>query len=320
MGQGETREKRHYTRVNDAISHRSAAHSTITASWRRSMLHHKLLPDQKNLAQILTAHELRDVVQSHELLLKVAAPILENLFEAVVHSGCCVILSDVDGVILRRLTTPSDHLSFDEWGLRTGSVWSESRQGTNGIGTCVVEERPVIVHKDQHFRSKNIGMTCMGAPLFNTEGNIMAVLDVSSAKNDLSHEIATMISSLVVNAANKVEGEFFREHFLDANIVVAHGHCAIGIPLLASDADDLLIGANRAARRLYNLAGDALDTPFPRSELQASANENGLVAAERAALRQSIAKARGNMTRAAKDLNISRATFYRMLKKHDISR
>lgn len=320
MKQQESHATRHYERVNEAISGQSAAHSTITASWRRSMLHHKLLPDQRNLAQTLTAAELREAVQSVELLLKVAAPSLENLFSVVVHSGCCVLLTDIDGVILHRLTTPGDLTSFDEWGLRAGAVWSESRQGTNGIGTCVVEERPVIIHKDQHFRSKNIGMTCMGAPLFDTQGKIMAVLDVSSAKNDLSHEMMMVISSLVKNTAAKIEGDFFRASFHDANIVVAHGHSSLGIPLLASDSDDLVVGANRAARRMFHLEADALITPFPRSDLGEAPVENGLVSGERTAIRQAIAKAKGNMSLAARDLNVSRATFYRMLKKHGIQR
>lgn len=318
MGQQANRETRHYKRVNEAISGQSAAHSPITASWRRSMLHHKLLPDQRNIAQVLSASELNDAVQSMGLLLRIATPSLEGLFSTVVHSGCCVILSDVNGVILHRLSTPSDFASFDEWGLHTGAVWSESRQGTNGIGTCAVEERPVLIHKDQHFRSKNIGMTCMGAPLFDARGKIMAVLDVSSAKNDLNLDMAMIISSLVKTTASKIEGDFFRANFHDANIVVAHGYSTNGIPLLASDQDDLVVGANRAARRLFDLAPDALETPFPRSDLMNTPTADGLKSAERRALRQAIAKAKGNMSLAARELNVSRATFYRMLKKHDI--
>lgn len=320
MREKANRETRHYKRVNAAILGQSAAHSTITASWRRSMLHHNLLPDQRNIAQTLTAGELREAIHSLDLLMKVARPALEGLFAAVVHSGCCVILSDTDGVILQRLATPGDLVSFDEWGLRTGAVWSESRQGTNGIGTCVVEERPVVIHKDQHFRSKNIGMTCMGAPLFDTKGKIMAVLDVSSAKSDLSIEMAMMISSLIKSTASKIESDLFRASFHDANIVIAHGFSALGIPLLASDKDDLVVGANRAARRLFDLGRDALDTPFPRSDLGEVTAESGLKSAERTVIRQAVAKANGNMSLAARELNVSRATFYRMLKKHDIQR
>ena len=244
---------------------------------------------------------------------------MEQLFQSVGRSGCCVVLSDMNGVILHRLINPVDDTSFDEWGLRSGAIWSEARQGTNGIGTCAIEERPVLIHKDQHFRYKNIGMTCMGAPIFDTGGKIMAVLDVSSARNDLDHNFAKVIASFVVDIASRIEVEFFRASFTGAQIVVADGYCPNGTPLLASDRDDLVIGANRAARRMLSLQDETFSTPIPRSDLLATPETvTGLMAAERAEVRKAIARTNGNMSAAAKDLDVSRATLYRLLNKHGL--
>ena len=33
---------------------------------------------------------------------------------------------------------------------------AEEIEGTNGIGTCIAEERPITVHRSQHFRSRHI--------------------------------------------------------------------------------------------------------------------------------------------------------------------
>lgn len=90
--------------------------------------------------------------------------------------------------------------------------------------------------------------------------------------------------------------------------------------MLASDRDDLVIGANRAARRMFGLQNETFEIPLPRHEILAEeAPSNGLLDAERATVRRALATARGNATQAAKDLNVSRATFYRLLKKHDIT-
>ena len=32
-----------------------------------------------------------------------------------------------------------------------GHRWSEESVGTNGIGTCLVEQRALTIHRDQHF-------------------------------------------------------------------------------------------------------------------------------------------------------------------------
>ena len=312
-------EKRHAEKVSDGIDSNASAYSAITASWRRSMLHYGLTPNQRNTARQLSASELRDVKQGLDLLLRVSRPIMEQLFQSVGRSGCCVVLSDMNGVILHRMINPVDDTSFDEWGLRSGAIWSEARQGTNGIGTCAIEERPVLIHKDQHFRYKNIGMTCMGAPIFDTGGKIMAVLDVSSARNDLDHNFAKVIASFVVDIASRIEVEFFRASFTGAQIVVADGYCPSGTPLLASDRDDLVIGANRAARRMLSLQDETFSTPIPRSDLLATSDTvSGLMAAERAVVRKAIARTKGNMSAAAKDLNVSRATLYRLLNKHGL--
>ncbi len=310
----------HSQKVRYAIDVKSPAHSMIAASWRRSLLHHGITPSQRNVARRVTARELLEARQKVELLIHLSKPILEQLFMTVGQTGCCVILTDKNGVILNCLINDVDRPDFDQWGLSSGSVWSEDCQGTNGIGTCAIEERPILIHKDQHFRAKNIGMTCMGAPIFDTDGNIMAILDVSSARNDLQKEFAQVLTSLVSNTANRIETEYFRASFDNAQIVVAEGYSALGTPLLASDRDDLIIGANRAARRMLNLHGETFDTPIPHDDLiMNTARSSGLKSAERSALRKAISRARGNMTSAAKELGVSRATFYRMLKKHDLN-
>ncbi len=312
--------KHHSEKVSGEIAGNSPAYSLITASWRRSMLHYGLTPNQQNTSRRLSASELRDVKQRLDLLLHVASPIMEQLFQSVGRSGCCVVLSDMNGVILHRLINAADDASFDEWGLRLGAVWSEARQGTNGIGTCAVEERPVLIHKDQHFRYKNIGMTCMGAPVFDIHGKIMAVLDVSSARTDLDRDFAQVIASFVSDIAARIEAEFFRASFAGAQIVVAEGYCPNGTPLLASDRDDLVIGANRAARRMLSLNDETFATPIPRSDLLVTPDAvTGLIAAERAELRKAVARTKGNMSAAAKDLGVSRATLYRLLKKHGLT-
>lgn len=312
--------KKHSEMVSNKIIATSPAHSTITASWRRSLLHYGLTPDQSTKVRQLSPIELREAKQNMDLLLHVSKPILMHLFQSIGQSGFCVILTDMNSVILHRIANSADDASFKEWGLNAGAVWSEVKQGTNGIGTCAIEERPVLIHKDQHFKYSNIGMTCMGAPIFDINGDIMAVLDVISARNDMARDIAQVVISLVCDIANRIEAEFFRASFTGSQIVVADGYCQSGTPLLASDQDDLVIGANRAARRMLSLQNETFANPIPRSDLLTlPLKPTGLQAAERAEVRKALARAKGNISATAKNLEVSRATLYRLLKKHGLN-
>ncbi len=75
-----------------------------------------------------------------------------------------------------------DDETFRQWGLWTGTVWSEESEGTNGIGTCLVERRTLTIHRDQHFHSRNTLLSCTTAPVYDHEGNLAAALDVSSCR------------------------------------------------------------------------------------------------------------------------------------------
>ena len=144
-------------------------------------------------------------------------------------------------------------------------------EGTNGIGTCIVEERPVTVHRSQHFRSRHLNLSCSGAPVFGVDGRLKAVLDVSAIDPELSERAHALTGPLTTKSARAIEERFFREQFR-REWIIAVGPPEGGVPgmLLAIDAEQCIVGANRVARRSLLLddrglrAGISLWTIFER--------------------------------------------------------
>ena len=128
---------------------------------------------------------------------------------------------------------------FDGSGLWTGGVWSEKYEGTNGIGTCIVDQRAVTIDRDQHFFTRNSGLFCTTAPIFDEHGDLAAALDVSSCRGDLTEGFARLIASAVADAARFIEAENFRLAFPKARILLAPTGDRYGSSLLAVDRDDL---------------------------------------------------------------------------------
>ncbi|MEL6169706.1 MAG: helix-turn-helix domain-containing protein [Pseudomonadota bacterium] len=319
MGLDPTAAGAHLKRIQTAVEGNSAGRSAIAASWRRSLLRHGISAENDRKAPVLTDGELSDVRLRLDRLMYVARPILEDLFQSVGLSGFTVVLSDKDGVLLDQISNDYDEPDFQDAGLRLGSIWAESHQGTNAIGTVAIDERPMIVFKDQHYMCSVTQLTCVGAPIFDPSGQVIAVLDVTSARADTEASAAQFLLPIITGTANRIESEYFRACFDHANIFVANGYSKIGTPLLAADDDDLIIGANRAARKLLDIDEDLLTSPVPRRDLlDRTAQPRGLEAAERSTIKRAIARNAGNMSKAAKDLGVSRATFYRMLDKHGL--
>jgi transcriptional regulator of acetoin/glycerol metabolism len=312
---------RHVSLIESSISSPDA--SALVASWRRSSATHKLDPANYQPPQRITDTQFKEARRSLEPLMRVADAVLDRIFNAVGGAGCCVLLADSNGVPIAQRGAPADDKTFESWGLWPGAVWSEESEGTNGIGTCIVEQRPLTIHRSQHFLARNTLMSCTTAPIFDHQSKLVAVLDVSSCRTDLIEDFVALISIAVSDAARRIESEHFRISFPRARITIvpaADHHTAAA--LIATDNDDLVIGANRSARLQLGITQTTIDKGMPAGPLITGMTHDvvidPLTDAERGVLYRALAEADGNVTAAAKTLGISRATLHRKMKKMNL--
>lgn len=311
----------HADRIHAAIASHDAARSALVASWQRSSALHHLDPAEQSRPRRLTDPELRLARERSEPLIRAAQPSLDRLYLAVGGIGCCVLLADRDGVPVERRGSPADDETFREWGLWTGSVWSEESEGTNGIGTCLAEHRALTIHRDQHFYTRNTLLSCTTAPIYDHDGNLAAALDVSSCRADLTGGFVDLIAVAVADAARRIEAESFRLAFPEARIVVAPMAERGAGALLAVDSEDIVIGATRSARLAFGIKPESLAKSLPASQLLGGDTAaSDFAGAERAVLQRALAKARGNVSAAAQELGISRATLHRKLNRLGLKR
>ena len=296
----------------------AAANSPIIASWCRCMTQYMLAPEEERAPLRLTEQEFLEAKDRSEALIVQASDELDRLFTVIGKAGCCLLLTDQNGIALDRRGAISDDKDFRKLGLWTGSVWTEASVGTNGIGTALADERPVAIFRDQHFLSSNIQLSCTTAPIRDHRGRLAAALDISTCREDVSETALMILSQAVRDAALRIETNLFRSAFPGARFVMVPSGANPAMALLAVDKDDLVLGATRAARLALKLddasiaaglaAADALHES--RSEV-----ESDLVEAERAALRRVLSRTGGNVSQAAALLGISRATMHRKMKK-----
>ena len=186
--------RHHAARVEAAIASGQAARSALVASWRRSSRLHHLDPAGRGLPLRLSETELRQARERIAPLLAAAQGAMDRLYQAVGAAGCCVLLADGEGVPVDRRGASADDATFESWGLWTGALWSEEHEGTNGIGTCVVEQRPLTIDRDQHFFTRNTLLSCTAVPIYDHEAAFAGVLDVSSCRADRTDAFSNLIA------------------------------------------------------------------------------------------------------------------------------
>jgi transcriptional regulator of acetoin/glycerol metabolism len=317
--------KRHVNQIEKAVASQST--SALVASWRRSVSAHKLDPAEFRPPRRITDTQFNEAREALEPLTRIADSVLDRLFQAVGGTGSCVLLADANGVAIARRGAPGDDEAFHAWGLWPGAVWSEESEGTNGIGTCLVDQRPLTIHRTQHFLARNAPMSCTAAPIYDHHGKLVASLDVSSCRADVIEDFVPLIAMAVSDAARRIEAENFRTSYPRARITiapVADHHTAAA--LIAVDGDDIVIGANRSARLQLGIRQTTIDKGMPAGMLVTGMTHSlddavdAFAEAERGVLCRALAETDGNVTAAAERLGISRATLHRKLKKMGLDR
>jgi sigma-54 dependent transcriptional regulator, acetoin dehydrogenase operon transcriptional activator AcoR len=188
--------------------------TAIAGSWRRCAIDYSLDPGQQHYAPMLVdAATLAERRAQHADLLRIAAAEIDWLYEYIAESGYALVLTDASGIVLYEKTDASLTNVFRGAGLMAGADWSERQAGTNGIGTCIAENRAVIVHREEHFRACHIGLSCSGAPIRDPSGNLVAVLDASTLNSQDTRSSLAHTMALVSLSAQVIERCLFLQHF-----------------------------------------------------------------------------------------------------------
>jgi len=225
----------------------------IFESWRRCLLDYRVDTGNLSAPHVVTQNELKGLREPLEKILVQAQEEIDRLYAVLRQHNYVVLLCDRRGVAIHHRGDEAKAGEFKHWGIWLGGVWSEESEGTNGIGTCIAEQRPVLVHASQHFRSRHTQLSCAGAPIFDPHGRLVAVLDVSRVANEEDHGSLPLVLDTVTVTARAIEERLFRGNFHHAWTLAALPSDNGAAMLLAVDEHQWILGADRVARDLLGL-------------------------------------------------------------------
>lgn len=168
-------------------------------------------------SQDIKGLELKEKIHESQHLIKIARPFIHNLYGFIKGSGFQVVLSDREGVILEVIGDPEIIKRTKQIQLCPGGNWSEPEKGTNAIGTAIFEKKPIQIFAREHFCQANHFLTCSAAPIFDPEGQMVGILDVSGDYKSFNPHTL----SLVVAAVSTIENQL-RLHKTTSKLYVAY--------------------------------------------------------------------------------------------------
>ncbi|WP_449432123.1 sigma-54-dependent Fis family transcriptional regulator [Pseudomonas putida] len=226
------------------------ARESCGQSWRRC-LEGGLSPDSQLLVPVVEAVEVRRLQLAFgEQAFQHALNTLNGLMDVLSDVGYHASLANAEGVIIAESVKPAQAYYCESD--RIGSIWREDVGGTNGIGTCIAEQRPIAVFRDDHFYYDLSSQACVAAPFYNPDGELQGVLNLTTCNPNVDLNAHHIAYKLATQSSNKLEQRLFRMRFEDCFIIQVCSVDALAA-WIAIDAGGLIIGATHGARRLLSL-------------------------------------------------------------------
>ncbi len=213
--------------------------------------------------------ELRD---RNQRLLDASRATIGSLLRTVANAPWLILVVDPEGMVVEGFNDSSKLGRELRLIARTGVDLSEPRIGTNGPGTALAEEAPVLVEGNQHFVETTGVYTCAAAPIRDPFGKLAGCLDLSTLWAGEACRFDPL--RLVTAYAGLVEDRLFS--MLPAGHLVVRLACDGGLfapgrqAALAVDTGGRIVAANPCAADLFGLspaeltqreAGELFDLP-----------------------------------------------------------
>jgi sigma-54 dependent transcriptional regulator, acetoin dehydrogenase operon transcriptional activator AcoR len=137
----------------------------IVRSWRRS------LSSSVNSADPCQRFS---EIDTDSVLRRAADPVLDRWQNHLADTGTTLFLSDRAGsIVARRTSDGSARRRLDNANAAEGFDYSEDSVGTNGLGTSMVERRPVLITGSQHYNDALATLACAAAPVYLPSGSVI---------------------------------------------------------------------------------------------------------------------------------------------------
>ncbi len=164
-------------------------------------------PLSDSVMVLLSAEKFAERKSKQAHLIKVAQPYIKLLSEYAVDSGFIIFLSDNLGTVL-ILDGDRDELQKQrETNLVEGAIWSEQSAGTNAVGTSIFTQSPLQVVGKEHYCALQHSITCSGAPIYDAEGALLGILNMSGNCNDVNEHTLGMVVACAQAIQNQVRIE-----------------------------------------------------------------------------------------------------------------
>ncbi|RQO63544.1 Fis family transcriptional regulator [Paucibacter sp. KBW04] len=183
----------------------------VLQSWHRC-LRAGLEPEQSLQPEPVSALRLDSALRRSRLLIKAAAPEMQQLEQALDGTACRILLVDAEGLVLRKgqgqRAEGAERAQASVLGAvaRLGVNVSEAALGTNAPALVLRSGRACSVTAGEHFFSGIAPLHCTAAPIHDAQGRLAGALNlaVDTRSGGFRFEPAALVGMVAAAIENRL--------------------------------------------------------------------------------------------------------------------
>jgi len=224
----------------------------VLRSWHQSK-EIGLDPYSNDPPQRISENKLKRLFSINKTLIEIAKPVMEMIEISVRDTGFLTTLAEKSGYVL-LVVGESDIIEMSNRNYYVpGCRRNCKHAGTNAIGLCLQENKPIQLTGYEHYRVKHHDWTCSSAPIIDNRGDILGVITLSGrSKRRHQHTLA-----LVTAAAEAIETQLRERELIEEkqllNSLVSSIFNSMTDGLIALDSNLTITHLNSQAQKMLSI-------------------------------------------------------------------
>lgn len=200
---------------------------------------------------VLDKTALKKRLKENENLIKIAHPIMEQIYNQVRGSGFVIVLTDKDGYLIDRIGDEGIMGEARKMNFVEGALWTENAVGTNAIGMALRLDKPIQLVGAEHYCITHQTGTCSAAPIHDENGQLIGCLNMTGLK-EAAHPHTL---GIVLAGAYSIEKQLA---LIRSNQIIDTAFNSINEGILITDGKLNLILANKSALKILGIEQDQI--------------------------------------------------------------
>ena len=217
-----------------------------------------LNPYRKNAPPTLSGNMLDELLRNNGLLMEISKPVMGMIEISVRGTGFIVTLSDKNGYVL-EVYGDSEIMRMAEQNFYVpGCLRSIDHAGTNAIGLCLVEKKPIQLTGAEHFKVYHHPWTCSSAPILDDSDNPAGAITLSGRSIGRHQHTLALVTAAAENIQTQLRERSLIEEKHRLNSMLTSLYNSISEGLIAIDDGTDITHINDVAGKMLAIDNQAL--------------------------------------------------------------